>query len=138
MSVVVSAYESPLLSLSGAVSAEAADAGVATHYGDPMREQRELTQSRGFVDLSHRGVVRITGEDRLTWLHSLTTQQLEGLTPGTSTEALILSPHGHVEHHLRLMDDGSTTWVTVEPSAAGPLVEFLYGMRFLMRVGCCD
>ena len=138
MSVVVSAYESPLLSLSGAVSAEAADAGVAAHYGDPMREQRELTQSRGFVDLSHRGVVRITGEDRLTWLHSLTTQQLEGLTPGTSTEALILSPHGHVEHHLRLMDDGSTTWVTVEPSAAGPLVEFLDRMRFLMRVALAD
>jgi tRNA-modifying protein YgfZ len=129
---------SPLLSLPRAVEAEAPDAGVAAHYGDPMREQRELARSRGFVDVSHRGVVRVTGADRLGWLHSLTTQQLEHLAPGSSTEALLLSPHGHVEHHLRLVDDGETTWITVEPSSAAALVEFLDRMRFLMRVDVAD
>jgi len=134
----VSAYASPLLGLTGAVPAEDADAGVAAHYGDPMREQRQLAHGDGFVDLSHRGVVTVTGPDRLAFLHSLTTQHLERLAPLTSTEALILSPHGHVEHHLRLVDDGETTWITVEPSTAPALVEFLDSMRFLMRVEVRD
>ena len=67
------------------------------------------------VDRSNRGVLRITGPDRLSWLHSLTTQQLEQLEPGTSAETLVLSPQGHIEHHLTLTDDGSATWAHVEP-----------------------
>ena len=74
------------------------DAGVAWHYGDPHGEQRMLASGRGAVDLSHFDVVTITGPDRLTWLHALTTQHLERLEPGGSALALILSPHGHVEY----------------------------------------
>lgn len=138
LSLVVSAYASPLLGLPGAVTADSPDAGVAAHYGDPMREQRALSSGDGFVDLSHRGVVTVTGPDRLPFLHSLTTQELEHLPAGASADALILSPHGHVEHHLRLVDDGDTTWITVEPSTAPSLVEFLDSMRFLMRVDVSD
>ena len=72
---------SPLLARPGAVAAEGADAGVAWHYGDPMLEQRRLAEGVGVVDLSHRGVVTVTGPDRLSWLHSLTTQHLTGLAP---------------------------------------------------------
>ena len=65
---------SPLLAAPGAVAADGADAGVAAHYGDPLREQRLLTEGLAAVDLSHRGVVTVTGPDRLSWLHSITTQ----------------------------------------------------------------
>src|SRR4029079_795039 len=58
----------------GAVPTEAPDAGVPAHYGDPLREQRALDESAGWVDRSHRGVLRITGPDRHNWLHNLTTQ----------------------------------------------------------------
>ncbi|HXZ64869.1 MAG TPA: folate-binding protein, partial [Streptosporangiaceae bacterium] len=87
---------SPLLGTPGAVPADGPDAGVAAHYGDPYAEQRALARSWGVVDQSHRGVLRITGPDRLSWLHSLTTQQLEDLAVGAATEALVLSPQGHV------------------------------------------
>lgn len=129
---------SPLLSRPGAVLADAPDVGVAAHYGDPYREQRSLVAGTASVDLSHRPVVRISGVDRLEWLHSLTTQHLSGLEPGVWTEALILSPHGHVEHHLSLVDDGSAVWAHVEPGTAGVLVEFLDRMRFMMRVEVAD
>ena len=66
---------SPLLGRPGAVAGEGADAGVAAHYGDPLREQRMLEEGLAVVDLSHRDVVTVTGPDRLSWLHSLTTQQ---------------------------------------------------------------
>ena len=90
------------------------------------------------VDRSDRGVLRIDGADRLSWLHSLTTQHLEQLPPDRPTEALVLSPHGHVEHHLVLHDDGTRTWIDVEPGTAKDLLAFLDSMRFLLRVEPVD
>jgi folate-binding protein YgfZ len=134
----MSEKQSPLLAWPGAVEAGWPDEGVAAHYGDPMREQRALDTTAGLVDRSDRGVLTITGPDRLSWLHSLTTQQLERLAPGASAQALILSPTGHIEHHLTLTDDGTTTWLHVEPGTAPSLAEFLESMRFMMRVEVAD
>jgi tRNA-modifying protein YgfZ len=114
------------------------DVGVPWHYGDPMREQRLLAGGEGVVDLSHRGVIAVTGPDRLTWLHSLTTQNLEGLEPGRGVTALVLSPHGHIEHVLYGVDDGETFWAHTEPGTAPALVNWLDSMRFLMRVEVDD
>ena len=129
---------SPLLNRSGAVAGEGIDAGVAAHYGDPLREQRLLVEGLAAVDLSHRGVLTIAGPDRLSWLHSITTQMLTGLAPHTSAETLVLSPKGHIEHDLHLVDDGQTTWVTVEPGTAEVLVSWLESMRFMLRVEVSD
>ncbi|HEU0132135.1 MAG TPA: folate-binding protein [Mycobacteriales bacterium] len=125
---------SPLLDREGAVAADGVDAGVAAHYGDPLREQRQAAEGHGLTDRSHRDVIRVDGPDRLTWLHSLTTQHLTALPPGEPAEALVLSPHGHVEHHLTLVDDGTTTWAHVEPGTGATLLTFLESMRFMLRV----
>ena len=125
---------SPLLRLPGAVAGEGVDAAVAAHYGSFNGEQRTLDRGDGFVDLSHRGVLRVSGPDRLTWLHSLTTQDFESLQPGSPTAALVLSPQGHVEHAMYGVDDGEAFTAHVEPGEAPPLVEFLERMRFMMRV----
>jgi tRNA-modifying protein YgfZ len=130
--------ESPLLQLPGAVPADTPDQDVAAHYGEPAQEQRALAAGRAFVDRSNRGVVRIEGPDRLKWLHSLMSQHLEELPPGEPTEALQLSPNGHVEHHLRLLDTGTAVWAHVEPGTVEPLVEFLDRMRFMLRVEVAD
>ena len=130
--------ESPLLARTGAVPAEGIDAGVAAHYGDPYAEQRALARAAGLVDRSHREIVRIAGQDRLSWLHSLTTQDLQHLEPGSAAQALVLSPQGHIEHHLTLADDGTAVWAHVEPGTAGPLLAFLQSMRFLLRVDLAD
>lgn len=129
---------SVLLDAPGAVAGEGLDAGVAAHYGDPMREQRLLREGLGVVDLSHRGVVRVTGADRLSWLHSLTSQQLTGLEPRTSAESLVLSPKGHLEHALHVVDDGEATWITVEPGTAPALAGWLDSMRFMLDVAVAD
>ncbi len=125
---------SPLLSLPGAVSGDGVDAPVAAHYGSFNGEQRTLVGGDGFVDLSHRGVVRVSGPDRLTWLHSLTTQHLEHLAAGVQTIALVLSPNGHVEHAMYGVDDGEAFTAHVEPGEAAPLAAWLDRMRFMMRV----
>ncbi|MCF3174550.1 hypothetical protein BX264_4065 [Streptomyces sp. 2333.5] len=129
---------SPLLSLPGAVPAEAPDEGVAAHYGDLFREQRALADGSGFVDLSHRGVVTVTGAERLSWLHLLLTQHVSDLPPGQATEALILSAHGHIEHAVSLVDDGETTWMHTEPGMQEALIAYLESMKFFYRVEVAD
>lgn len=118
----------------GAVPADGPWSGVAAHYGDPLREQKLLEDGLGAVDLSARGVVRVSGPDRLTWLHSMTTQHLADLAPFVSRETLVLSPKGHIEFDLHLVDDGSTTWITTDPGKAPALVEWLRRMQFMLRV----
>ncbi len=130
--------DSPLLAVPGAVAADFPDVGVAAHYGDPFAEQRALTEAAGLVDRSNRDVLRISGQDRLGWLNSISTQKLDDAAAGVAAATLVLSPHGHVEHHLSLVDDGETTWVHVEPGEAASLSEFLESMRFMLRVEAAD
>jgi tRNA-modifying protein YgfZ len=122
----------PLLSRPGAVVVEGG--AVAAHYGDPLREQRLLAEGAGLVDRSDRDVLQIPGADRLSWLHSITSQHLDRLADGAGSEALVLSPNGHVEHHLAIADLGGTTWADVEGGTGAALEAFLQKMRFMLRV----
>ncbi|MGY1811664.1 CAF17-like 4Fe-4S cluster assembly/insertion protein YgfZ [Blastococcus sp. SYSU D00820] len=123
---------SPLLTRPGAV---AVDSGtVAAHYGDPLREQRALAEGAGLVDRSDRDVLVVRGTDRLSWLNDLTSQQLLSLADGTGTEALLLSPQGHVEHHMVVAGLGDAVWLDVEPGTGEALVAFLSRMVFMLRV----
>ncbi len=111
-----------------------ADAGVAAHYGDPMREQRLLETAAGLVDRSNRDVVAVPGDERASWLHTLTTQHLTDLRAGQASELLVLSPHGHVEQHAFVTEDGTTAWLDTEPGAGAGLLKYLEMMRFFTRV----
>jgi len=114
------------------------DVGAIWHFGEPNKEQRVLEEGLAWVDLSHYEIVAITGEDRLTWLHSLTTQFLENLHVNQWVPVLILDPQGHIEHQFNLVDDGSTTWLTLDPGRAQPLIQHLQRMKFMMRVDVRD
>jgi tRNA-modifying protein YgfZ len=111
-----------------------ADAGVAAHYGDPVREQRTLATAVGLVDRSNRDVIAVPGAERASWLHTLTTQHLSDLTAGQGSELLVLSPHGHVEQHAFVTEDGTTAWLDTEPGAGAGLLKYLEMMRFFTKV----
>ena len=113
---------------------DSADAGVAAHYGDPMREQRTLATTVGLVDRSNRDVIAVPGEERASWLHTLTTQHLSDLKSGQGSELLVLSPHGHLEQHAYVTEDGTTAWLDTEPGAGEGLLKYLETMRFFTRV----
>nr|WP_273654763.1 glycine cleavage T C-terminal barrel domain-containing protein [Cellulomonas fimi] len=129
-------HTSPLLRRRGAVAGSGPDAGVAWHYGDPTAEQRALTRGGAVVDQSNLGVVRVAGPDRLSWLHSITSQDVATLPPRTSTELLVLSPQGHVEHAAGVVDDGEATWLVTETPVA--LAAWLNRMKFMLRVEIDD
>ena len=108
------------------------------HYGNPLGEQRLLATGQAVVYLGHRGVVTVSGPDRLTWLDSLTSQALAGLQPGSSAETLQLDPTGRVEYAIRIVDDGETAWLLVDASEAAGLFAWLSRMRFMLRVEILD
>lgn len=114
------------------------DQGAIWHFGEVAKEQRALAEGRAWADLSHRAVIRISGEDRLTWLHSLTTQHLEKLAAGEWKEALILDPQGHIEQQLFLVDDGTSTFIHLDSFKAAELMAYLEKMKFMLRVEVSD
>lgn len=126
------------LALSGAVEATGADTGVAAHYGNPSAEQRALAAGDAIVDLSHRGILTVTGADRLSWLDSISSQRLIGLPAGGSAETLMLGQTGRIEHDIRVLDDGVSTWLLVEPAETKALQAWLDSMRFMLRVEVAD
>ncbi|HEX8304708.1 MAG TPA: folate-binding protein, partial [Jatrophihabitans sp.] len=127
-------YRSPLLDWPGAVEAGGRDSGTAWHYGDPLGEQRRAMAGAGLIDRSHRDVLVVPGPDRLDWLHAICSQHLSALADGDSTEALVLSPNGHVEQHWQLTELGDQVWIDTEPGAADEVLGYLLKMRFLKRV----
>jgi hypothetical protein len=117
---------------------EGLDKGAIWHFGEVAKEQRALAEGKAWADLSHRSVIAISGEDRLMWLHSLTTQHLEKLVAGEWKEALILDPQGHVEQQLFLVDDGATTFIHLDHEKVPSLLDYLQKMKFMLRVGVRD
>ena len=117
---------------------EGLDKGAIWHFGEVAKEQRALAEGKAWANLSHRSVIAISGEDRLMWLHSLTTQHLEKLVAGEWKEALILDPQGHVEQQLFLVDDGATTFIHLDHEKVPSLLDYLQKMKFMLRVDVRD
>ncbi|MFT7836182.1 folate-binding protein [Saccharothrix sp. BKS2] len=127
---------SPLLSEPGAVAPFDGnpDQGVPWHFGDPFAEQRSASRSVAVFDRSHRAVVAVPGDDRLTWLHSLTSQHFTSLGEGRGTEALILDVQGRVEHHAVVANVGGVVYLDTEAGRAADLLGYLTRMVFWSKV----
>ncbi|MFT4211108.1 MAG: glycine cleavage T C-terminal barrel domain-containing protein, partial [Microbacterium sp.] len=108
--------------------------GVLQHAGNPPVEQRMLADGEAVAITGDRAVIAVSGEDRLSWLDSITSQAVTALAPGESTELLVLDPHGHVEHVAGVVDDGETAWLLVDAGDAEALLGWLLRMRFRLRV----
>ena len=114
------------------------DKGAIWHFGEPNQEQKALASANAWADLSHRGIISISGKDRLTWLHALTTQHIEQLPVATWVDALILDAQGHVIDQLFLVDDGEVSWMHLEKERVAPVIEYLEKMKFMLEVSVKD
>ena len=114
------------------------DKGAVWHFGEPTKEQRALEAGTAWADLSHLNIVAVSGADRLQWLHDLTTQFVSDLQPGVWMPSLILDAKGHVEFQFNLVDDGTTTFLVLDPGYVEKLVEYLTKMKFMLRVDVRD
>lgn len=106
------------------------DAGAIWHYGDPLGEQRAAETDAVLVDRTHRAVLTLTGGDRQSWLHSISTQHVSSLPDGTSTQNLSLDGQGRVEDHWVQTELGGTSYLDTEPWRGEPLLAYLSKMVF--------
>ncbi|MFE6997491.1 YgfZ/GcvT domain-containing protein [Microbacterium sp. NPDC057659] len=109
------------------------DGDTISHFGDPIGEQRRLASGSAVVPLGDRTVIEVAGEDRLTWLDSITSQALTGLRPGDSTELFVLDPQGRIEHDAGVLEDGSSVWLIADSGDAEGLAAWLQRMVFRSR-----
>jgi hypothetical protein len=114
------------------------DKGAVWHFGEPVKEQRALEAGTAWADLSHHNIIAVSGADRLKWLHDLTTQFVSDLQPGVWLPNMILDAKGHVEFQFNLVDDGTTTFLVLDPGYSSQLIEYLTKMKFMLRVDVKD
>jgi tRNA-modifying protein YgfZ len=110
------------------------DPQVPAHRGDPLAEQRAMARAAAVVDRGHRGVIAVTGEDRLSWLHLLLTQHVSELPADTGTEALVLDINGRVLHHMVIGHTRDTVYLDTEPGEVPELLGYLQKMVFWSKV----
>ncbi len=106
------------------------DAGAVWHYGDPLGEQRAASDEAVVVDRSHRAVLALTGGDRKSWLHTISSQHVSELPEGVVTQNLSLDGQGRVEDHWIQTELGDTTYLDTESWRGEPLLAFLRKMVF--------
>ncbi|MET0196424.1 MAG: folate-binding protein YgfZ [Rhodococcus fascians] len=123
---------SPLLTFPDAVPSpeNTPDSAVAWHYGNPFGEQRDAVSNAAVIDRSHRFVIAISGEERLTWLNTISSQLVSNLPDGHSAENLSLDVNGRVEHHFVQTDLDGVTWIDTEAAHGPDLLSFLKKMVF--------
>jgi glycine cleavage system T protein len=71
------------------------------HYGDWRAEYRAVRQAVGVADLSHRGKVRVTGDDRVKWLQSVISNDILPLQPGQGRYSSFLTHKGKMLTYFR-------------------------------------
>jgi len=84
---------------------------LAEHFGDPGREYEAARRAVGLVDLSFRGLLEVTGGDRVRWLNGQVTNDVNALRPGRGMLAAALTVKGHLLSDLALYGLPEAIWI---------------------------
>ena len=93
----------------------------------------EVTVSEAFrrgaawSDLSLRGRLRATGQDRTRLLHAISSNDIEGLSPGQGTYAFFLSAQGKIQADSYIFVDDDRVEIDCEPTAVDALRQHIEG-----------
>jgi aminomethyltransferase len=67
---------------------------VPLDYGDPAAEHEAVRERVGAIDRSGRGLVEVTGRDRVGFLQGMLSNDVKALGPGQGCQAAFLDHHG--------------------------------------------
>ncbi len=80
-------------------------------YGDPAGEYGAVRSGVGLVDLSFRGLLQVTGSERLRWLNGQVTNDVARLQAGEGKPAAVLTAKGHILSDLAVYGLADSIWV---------------------------
>ncbi len=89
--------------LQGAAFAESDGWLRPMHYGNIPGEYDTVRKSAGFIDLSHRALLQFTGDDRITFLQGMLSNDLRQLKTFEGQYATILNQQGKVLADARVL-----------------------------------
>lgn len=69
---------------------------LVTHFTDAVSEHHAVRNNVGIADLSHRGRLLLTGDDRAQFLHRLISNEVETLAVGEGNYATLLTHRGKI------------------------------------------
>lgn len=98
---------------------------VAADYGDSEAEYRAARESVALHDASYRETLRITGEDRASFLHGMVTQDVNGLPPGAAAYTAMITAKGAMVADARLLKRESDLLLDLEPGTGAKVRDFL-------------
>lgn len=107
----------------GATFVEVAEWELPQHFGDPQAEYRAVRQHVGLSDLSHRGLVRLTGADRQRFFQALVSNDMARLQPGQGCYATLLTNKGRIVADFVVYADTDAYWLDLEPQMAQPFID---------------
>jgi folate-binding protein YgfZ len=102
----------------GAVFTERFGVELPEHFGDPVAEYEAARAAVGLVDMSLRGVIELTGSDRLRWLNGQITNEVKDLKPGEGKLAAVLNVKGHILADLAVYGLPDSVWIDVNRDRA--------------------
>ena len=98
----------------GACAAEASHQPLVGSYGNLDAEYRALSDGPALVDRSYRGLLEITGADRASWLHNLTTNEVKNLLPGQGNYAFACNAQGRILFDVNIVVRADSIWVDLD------------------------
>lgn len=98
---------------------------VVATFGSVDLEYASLRKGCALFDAPHRATLRITGDDRITFLSNMVTQQLTGIEPGETRSAFWLNRKGRIVADLRLTELGDEMLAEVDALRTATTVESL-------------
>lgn len=95
----------------GATFDETAGWSIPAHYGSVAAEHAAVRHAVGLSDLSHRGKLRVTGDDRIKWLQSIISNDILPLQPGQGRYSSFLTHKGKMLGYFRLYIQPDAVWI---------------------------
>src|SRR4051812_42780350 len=108
-----------------------AEVEIVTTFGEPQAEYAALHKACGLIDLPQRGLLELTGKDRLPFLNNLVTNQIwnketkSGLTAGQGAYAFLLNTKGRIVTDMNVLELGDRTLLEMDGRLVTPVREAL-------------
>jgi aminomethyltransferase len=90
-----------------------------------MTGYEALRTSAAWIDVSSRGKLRVTGEDRARLLHAMSTNDVKNLAPGAGVYAFFLNDKGRILADAYIFNLGESLLLDTEPETEGKLRDHL-------------
>jgi folate-binding protein YgfZ len=98
---------------------------IVQDYGVAREEYEAVRSGVGALDLSYLGRLKVTGRDRVRYLHNMLSNDIKNLHAGTGCYATLLTRQGKMESDLHVYAFPDEIWLECPPAGEGQVRETL-------------